>query len=87
MSISVITAEDGYVVLGTEDPILARSVLIEALLEREELDNFGVCQQEDKGFCDLKDDRDLCQACVDFLNTIFPPSFGVPIPTMYWKEL
>lgn len=84
--ISVLSGEDGYLVIGTEDAVLARSILVETLLERDELDNFGVCKQDD-GYCDLKDDRDLCQDCIDFLATILPPDHGVPLPTMYWKEL
>jgi len=87
MSISVISAENGYVVIGTEDPILARSILVETLIERDELDTFGVCTvYKERGYCDLQTD-DLCEACLGFLNTILPPDHGVPLPTVYWKEL
>ena len=88
MSISVLRAETGWVVMGTDNPTLARAVLVEELLNNEELDNYGVCTEEesDMGMCDLTTD-DLCDACKDFLATIFGTRDAVSLPTLYWKEL
>jgi hypothetical protein len=80
---------DGTViVMGVENPVLARSILVETLVEREELDNFGVCTEGDKGgFCDLKDDRDLCQACIDFLASVYLVKDCQQYPAYHWKEM
>jgi hypothetical protein len=76
------------VVMGVEDPALARTILIETLIDRDELDNFGVCTEADKsGVCNLKDDRDLCQACIDFLNTVYLVKDAEKYPAYHWKEM
>lgn len=80
---------DGTViVLGVDNPTLARSILVETLIDRDELDNFGVCTEADKGgVCNLKDDRDLCQACIDFLNTVYLVADVQQYPAYHWKEM
>ncbi len=91
MSVLVGYLENGDVcVMGTDDPKLARSVMIETLIEREELDNFGVCvgsEDEEKGFCDLTNTDLLCDRCRDFLATIYSVSEVHSYPAFYWKEM
>lgn len=90
MSILVGYLEDGEIcVMGTDDPTVARAVMIETLIEREELDNFGVCvgsEDEEKGFCDLAG-GDLCERCADFLATIYAIKDARLYPAFYWKEM
>jgi len=90
MSILVGYLHNGDVcVMGTDDVTLARSVMIETLIERGDIDNFGVCvgsEDEDLGFCDLSN-GDLCERCRDFLATIYDIKDSRLYPAFYWKEM
>lgn len=88
MPIQVLAGDpDGYVVLGATNAKEARTWLVEYLVDNDELDNFGICTEEDeKGFCDLKSEE-LCEACTEFLATVFATRDSRFLTAYYWKEM